>query len=300
MSSNSHSLSVLEQEFQNMLCAAFTIQQYNERKLASTNVLRGCDDPLDSVPDISDLHRVDDDGILDAAVLVKLLEEQFNESAAGVVASEGQSRETPNDDNRDQATTTRLTLDLDAAGEQIELFSNAGQLMTEHGSILLPSVDAQHTTLGDVISDDATSWAEVDDSIPNHVCQEVVDQAIQTTHGTGVAMALVRKRKLICRAAAGDSIFEIGVPLGNRSAFAGLCASSGRMQLCNNTLLDSRVDAKVCCKLGIRAIVVLPLFHNNLWRGLIAVFSARPYQFGMPDVQRLQDLAEKFTANMSL
>lgn len=282
-----------------MLCAAYTIQQYNERKIRSSDALRvGRDDPVNRNHDISDLH--DDDGILDAAVLLKLLEEQFNQLVAGDAGSDREFRQAPSDSAIEQSTIGELIPDLDTAGGQIELFSDAGQFETAHESVLLPSTARHETILGDVISDDATRWGDVNDTTPNHVCQEIVDQAFQASHGTGVAIALVRQRKLICRAAAGNSVLEIGAILGNRSVFAGLCASSGEMQLCNNTLLDSRVDAVACCKLGVRAIVVLPLFHHSLWRGLIAVFSARPYQFGMPDVQRLQNLAEKFAANMSL
>jgi GAF domain-containing protein len=64
------------------------------------------------------------------------------------------------------------------------------------------------------------------------------------------------------------------------------------MQLCSNTVLDSRVDADACRKLGVSAIIVVPLLHQDQFLGLIAVFSRRPYAFGMRDLQALQDLAE--------
>jgi L-methionine (R)-S-oxide reductase len=67
------------------------------------------------------------------------------------------------------------------------------------------------------------------------------------------------------------------------------------MQLCSNTALDSRVDADACRKLGISAIIVVPLPHQDQLLGLIAVFSRRPYAFGMRDLQ-----AEKFAANLEL
>jgi len=72
------------------------------------------------------------------------------------------------------------------------------------------------------------------------------------------------------------------------------------MQLSGNTALDSRVDAAACRQLGVSAIVVVPLLHQDRVLGLIAVFSRRPYAFGMRDLQALQDLAEKFTANLQL
>src|SRR5260370_19725356 len=67
-----------------------------------------------------------------------------------------------------------------------------------------------------------------------------------------------------------------------------------------NTALDSRVDAAGCRDLGVSAIIVAPLLLQDRVLGLIAVFSRRPYAFGMRDLQALQDLAEKFTGNLQL
>jgi GAF domain-containing protein len=72
------------------------------------------------------------------------------------------------------------------------------------------------------------------------------------------------------------------------------------MQSCSNTALDSRLDADACRKLGVRAITVVPLLREDQLLGLIAVFSRLPYAFGMRDLRGLQDLAEKFTANLQV
>jgi hypothetical protein len=100
--------------------------------------------------------------------------------------------------------------------------------------------------------------------------------------------------------AAGDSASEIGALINTGSAFMGVCASSGTMQSCSNTALDSRLDADACRKLGVRAITVVPLLRQDQLLGLIAVFSRLPYAFGMRDLRALQGLAEKFTANLQV
>jgi len=145
-----------------------------------------------------------------------------------------------------------------------------------------------------------TELAELLNCVPNQLLREVVEQALRATHATGAAIALEQQGELICRAVAGDSASEIGVMIGTGSGFTGLCASRGTMQLSGNTALDSRVDAAACRQLGVSAIVVVPLLHQDRVLGLIAVFSRRPYAFGMRDLQALQDLAEKFTANLQL
>ncbi|HEX7424055.1 MAG TPA: TonB family protein [Terriglobales bacterium] len=136
--------------------------------------------------------------------------------------------------------------------------------------------------------------------VPNHLLREIVQQALQATHATGAAIALEEQGELICRAVAGDSASEIGTRINTGSGPTGVCASSGTMQLCSNTELDSRVDADACRELGVSAVMVVPLLHQDQLLGLIEVFSRRPYAFGMRDLQALQDLAEQFTANLQL
>jgi putative methionine-R-sulfoxide reductase with GAF domain len=162
-------------------------------------------------------------------------------------------------------------------------------------------------------SDDASTNAPTDASIeasdtstellncvPTHLLREIVQQALQATHATGAAIALPQQGALICRATAGDFASEIGKMINTGSGFTGVCTSSGTMQLCSNTALDSRVEADACRKLGVSAIMVVPLLQQDPLPGLIAVFSRRPYAFGMRDLQALQDLAEKFAANLQL
>jgi putative methionine-R-sulfoxide reductase with GAF domain len=142
--------------------------------------------------------------------------------------------------------------------------------------------------------------AELLNFVPNHLLREIVQHAHQATRATGAAIALEQQGKLICRAAAGDSTSEIGALINTGSGFTGVCASRGTMQFCSNTALDSRVDADACRKLGVSAIIVVPLLHRDQLLGLIAVHSRRPYAFGIRDLQALQDLAEKFAANLQL
>ncbi|HEY1400804.1 MAG TPA: GAF domain-containing protein [Terriglobales bacterium] len=145
-----------------------------------------------------------------------------------------------------------------------------------------------------------TELAELLNCVPNQLLREIAQQALQATHATGAAIALEQHGELICGAVAGDSVSEICALMNTGSGFTGVCASSGALQLSGNTALDSRVDAAACRELGVSAIIVAPLLLQDRVLGLIAVFSRRPYAFGMRDLQALQDLAEKFTANLQL
>ncbi len=150
----------------------------------------------------------------------------------------------------------------------------------------------------DAPTDASGTSPELLNCVPNYLLREIIQQALQTAHATGAAIVLGQQGELICRAAVGDFASEIGTMISTGSGFTGVCASSGTMQLCSNTALDSRVDADACRKLGVGAIIIVPLLHQDQLLGLIAVFSRRPYAFGMRDLQALQDLAEKFAATL--
>ena len=165
---------------------------------------------------------------------------------------------------------------------------------------LSASDDAGADAPTDASIDASGSSTELLNCVPNHLLREIVQQALQATHANGAAIALEQQGELICRAAAGDFASEIGKMINTGSGFTGVCASSGTMQLCNNTALDSRADAGACRKLGVGAIIVVPLLHQDRLLGLIAVFSRRPYAFGMRDLQALQDLAENCAANLQV
>ena len=65
-------------------------------------------------------------------------------------------------------------------------------------------------------------------------------------------------------------------------------------------VFDSRPDAEACRRLGVRAVVVVSLADRDQLLGLIAVFSRRPYAFGMRDLQALQNLIDEFTAKLQV
>jgi GAF domain-containing protein len=182
---------------------------------------------------------------------------------------------------------TAATVDLtpeDLAPEDAELTVQPVQLSASEDA----SIDASGAS------------TELLHCVPDHLLREIVQQALQATHATGAAIALKQQGELICRAAAGDFASEIGKMIKTGSGYTGVCASSGTTQVCSNTALDARVDADTCRKLGVSAIMVVPLLHPDRLLGLIAVFSRQPFAFGMRHLQALQDLAEKSAANLQL
>ena len=163
------------------------------------------------------------------------------------------------------------------------------------------TVQPMQLSAGDAAATDASGAGTPRfDGVTRDFFREIAQQALRATHAAGAAIALQQQEELICRAATGDFASEIGKMINARTGFTGICASSGTMQLCSNTALDPREDAGACRKLGVGAIIVMPLLHQDRCLGLLAVFSRRPYAFGMRDLQALHDLAQRSAAKLQL
>jgi GAF domain-containing protein len=270
MSLNRHNLTLDEQFFQSVLSAAFTIQQHKDRRRLA------CQPPARRTQARPEVHEH------------KPLARAPRDSADPSFLVLPVARETAKETIRQEKTDTIHGL----AREDAELTVQPIQLSTSDGATADAPTDAS------TAARDAS--IELLLCVPNHLFREIIQQALQATHATGAAIALERQGELICRATVGDFASEIGKMINTGSGFTGVCASSGTMQLCSNTALDSRGDADACRKLGVGAIMAVPLLHQDRLLGLIAVFSRRPYAFGMRDLQALHDLAQRSAANLQL
>ena len=259
-------------------------------------------EPFNSVqydPDLK-LHDVcasEDEGV-DTGVLLERLQQQFDLPAWPTdVGSIGVSKASIGNND---GVSPRLMIGFDIPHEQVAPIAEnqllpSDDLMALHAPAVGGGIGLRDAVIG--VAPDA---AEELLAAQNDLARDVVQQVLQATHATSAAFGLCLKGKLIWAATAGDSGSEIRAMLNTGSGFAGLSASSGTMQSCGNTVFDSRPDSEACRRLGLRAVVVVPLANRDQLLGLVAVFSRRPYAFGMRDLQLLQDLTEEFTAKLQV
>jgi GAF domain-containing protein len=281
-----------EQFLQGVLSAAFTIQEYNDRRKVARR-------QTPAEPEVRPEPEAEDLGALmpDPSLLVLPVAQE--------VAPET-IRQQKSETVHDRAFNTSA---LDKAEAKCQWITEATEdFRREHLASEL-TIEPFQLPASDDVRTDAPADARIEASrtstellnfVPNHLLQEIVQETLQATRATGAAIAIKQQGELICRAAEGDFASEIGTMINTRSGFTGVCTSSGTMQFCSNAALDSRVGADACRKLGVGAIIVVPLLHQDQLLGLITAFSRRPYAFGMRDLQALQDLADKFAANLQL
>ena len=159
------------------------------------------------------------------------------------------------------------------------------------------------------------------------VLNELVVRAAEATHASGAALALTRGDQMVCRAATGELAPGLGVPLSTRDGLSGACLQTRQPQLSVDTEEDARVDREASRLLGIRSILVVPVFRiqddgrndgaehhdsdtdehkddehkddehkddehkDSEVMGILEVFSADPGAFFNSDQQLLQDFA---------
>jgi hypothetical protein len=122
------------------------------------------------------------------------------------------------------------------------------------------------------------------------VLNQIVEQACLATGATGAAIALTRDGEMVCRATTGRNAPDLGVRLDN-AGFSTECLRIGTLQRCDDTETDPRVDATACRLLGVRSILVVPLWYWGEFMGIFEIFSPRSNAFGERDEQTLQALA---------
>lgn len=125
------------------------------------------------------------------------------------------------------------------------------------------------------------------------VLNDVVENARDATGATGAAIALLRDGELVCRATTRDGAPDLGVRVETRSGLAAACLSTGQIQQCRDTETDPRVNAEASRRLGVRSMLIAPLFEGPIIFGIVQVFSAWPNAFGEREIYMLRGLAER-------
>src|ERR1700687_560979 len=127
------------------------------------------------------------------------------------------------------------------------------------------------------------------------VLNELVVRAAEATHASAAALALARGDEMVCRAATGHLAPDLGIPLNTRDGLSGACLQTRQPQLSVDTEFDPRVDPAISRRLGIRSILIVPVFdmNNAQFTGVLEVFSTSRAAFSNSDQKLLEGFAEE-------
>ena len=121
--------------------------------------------------------------------------------------------------------------------------------------------------------------------------QVITDQAQAVTHADGAVVEMYEYGYMVYRAASGTLSPFIGLKLKAEGSLSGLCVSSGTMLTCEDSEVDSRVDAEACRKVGLRSMIVVPLIQQDEMVGVLKVAAARINGFTAEDASTLRLIA---------
>jgi len=127
---------------------------------------------------------------------------------------------------------------------------------------------------------------------------EIVEQARLATTATGAAIALVRDDEMVCRATTGANVPGLGDRLSTRTGLSGACVQSRRVQRCDDTEIDPRVDAASFRGLDVRSILAVPVLNGEEVTGIFQIYSPRPNAFSDRDIQTVQALSRRILENI--
>lgn len=111
------------------------------------------------------------------------------------------------------------------------------------------------------------------------------------TGATGSVIELLDGDEMVYRAGSGVARAHIGLRLKLDSSISGLCVKSREVLRCDDSEIDARVDRAACQRIGVRSMVVAPLFNEGRTIGVLKAMSSEPNAFGGRDMQTLQLMA---------
>lgn len=120
----------------------------------------------------------------------------------------------------------------------------------------------------------------------------VTERAQQLTAADGAVIELAEGDDMVYRAASGCGASQLGLRLARQGSLSGLSVSTNQVLICLDSEEDPRVDQAACRRVGIRAMVVVPLSHNGSVVGVLKVAARQPGAFTARDSQLLAMLAD--------
>jgi hypothetical protein len=124
-------------------------------------------------------------------------------------------------------------------------------------------------------------------------CQSFLSQLLSRPKLTGAALAVDVGDHLECIWSHGSSAPPCGSRCYPGVGLTGLGISAGKLQLCNDTRTDARVDREACLNLDVKSVLVVPLKSGSAIAGVLEVFSSAPNAFDWRAIRFIRHIAKE-------
>lgn len=128
------------------------------------------------------------------------------------------------------------------------------------------------------------------------VMQLVCEEVTALLGADGAAVELADGDDMVYRAACGLAGPQLGLRLPQGSSLSGLCVARGEPLVCADSESDARVDLAACRAVGLRSMLVQPLFYDGKPVGVLKAVSAQKGRFGRDEIGLLAMLTDVLAA----
>ncbi len=127
----------------------------------------------------------------------------------------------------------------------------------------------------------------------------IVGRARELTHASGGVIEFIEGDHTIYQVATGNAASQIGMKLNIGGSLSGECVRTGEMIWCDDSEIDPRVNAAECREIGVRSIIVVPMYHNRKVIGVLKVLASQPNAFDRGAMRTIQLMGGLISAAMS-
>lgn len=126
----------------------------------------------------------------------------------------------------------------------------------------------------------------------------VVERTLALVGADGAAIELAEGGDMVYRAASGIAESFLGLRLAGESSLSGMCVDTGEILRCEDSETDDRVNRNATRQIGLRSMIVMPLFHRDSVVGVLKAMSKKPNKFTREDELLLGFLSEVVASAM--
>lgn len=131
------------------------------------------------------------------------------------------------------------------------------------------------------------------------VLSRIAEQTQHLTSASGVAIDLIEQNELVSRTATGIAAHALSEWNRMILEISLECFRTGEIFRCEDAEADSRLNPAICRQVGLRSMIVVPLYQDGPAAGVLKILSGEPRAFSERDVRVAQIMAGLVSAAMS-
>lgn len=133
---------------------------------------------------------------------------------------------------------------------------------------------------------------------PQDVVDAITYRAQELTRSAGAVLEIRDGENMRYWSASGIAGNQVGLTLPVKGSLSGRCLEEGRVMRCDDSETDPRVNRDACRNVGLRSMLVAPLYFRREAVGVLKVVSPLPGAYGDTEQRTLDQLSTLVAASL--